>query len=821
MNNIGEKDLPKRNSLKFHRNATIDSTTSSLKLQKIKTNEGITPLIKITKKTTIKNVLDFPICMSLYSNSVSTKETKEKPTPTMPINRGIKLSNLNQYSLKNILALKKSNNIKNELILPLTKKIISRNSNSSTNNIIQPINSDIKNYLFNINNLNFQSSRNISKPKLKKIQYNKLSKFTQRTTPGIKLIKKLNINKKDVNTKKTYDFEQSEIKNNKTSFGGLKFDLKNKTNAQDENKKTNKIDIENNNNNNKIGLKIGNVNESEKNKNINNNDNNIKKQNLNENKNEIKNLKSIISDKSQINKKNEKNKANNNKVPIGMKFLNRVKINDNPESKNNKNQSSLAVKDIMRSTKRDVYNLKIYDHKSKKIYSNKKFLNKINAELSENPIIKKINTKIYSQKSFILTNIKDSVKATIIIEKNKLYKYDIKMLTISKNPNMKALYIKKVLLHKNKLSSYIKINTSFTRKLFDKYNCYVCYGLRDYLFRKNDYNRLSIVNIKEVQEINHQNNLIQKLKSENKIKIFKRHNTFMPTGKNIDEADNLFSFSKSKAIQLSKQLGKKLANFIIIQEFILKSLPFYKEEYNKIVNNTIDLNNRNSTCVIFDKKISKKYDIFDKKSSFSSLQFGNIRRIGERKTPILKLENIRETLRIQNAQKTEAKDANLFLLKNKTFFKKGKIKTENDTDELRKESSKSSGTDHFELNERNAFLETIYFQLMKSIFEGKTKYFINYFVKNKKIIDINQVLSEGNTLLILAVKEGNNQIVKFLCEYEADLNIQNNEGNTALHYALGKHFYSIADILTKYGAIEDILNSKGLTPWDCIERKVD
>ena len=303
MNNIGEKDLPKRNSLKFHRNATIDSTTSSLKLQKIKINEGITPLIKITKKTTIKNVLDFPICMSLYSNSVSTKETKEKPTPTMPINRGIKLSNLNQYSLKNILALKKSNNIKNELILPLTKKVISRNSNSSTNNIIPPINSDIKNYLFNINNLNFQSSRNISKPKLKKIQYNKLSKFTQRTTPGIKLIKKLNINKKDVNTKKIYDFEQSEIKNNKTSFGGLKFDLKNKTNAQDENKKTNKIDIENNNNNNKIGLKIGNVNESEKNKNINNNDNNIKKQNLNENKNEIKILKSIISDKSQINKK--------------------------------------------------------------------------------------------------------------------------------------------------------------------------------------------------------------------------------------------------------------------------------------------------------------------------------------------------------------------------------------------------------------------------------------------------------------------------------------------------------------------------------------
>ena len=92
--------------------------------------------------------------------------------------------------------------------------------------------------------------------------------------------------------------------------------------------------------------------------------------------------------------------------------------------------------------------------------------------------------------------------------------------------------------------------------------------------------------------------------------------------------------------------------------------------------------------------------------------------------------------------------------------------------------------------------------------------------KNKIFIDINQVLIEGNTLLILAAREGNYQITKFLCEENADVNIQNNEGNTALHYAIGKQFYSLADILTMHGAKEDLLNLKGYSPWDCIEHAV-
>ena len=117
-------------------------------------------------------------------------------------------------------------------------------------------------------------------------------------------------------------------------------------------------------------------------------------------------------------------------------------------------------------------------------------------------------------------------------------------------------------------------------------------------------------------------------------------------------------------------------------------------------------------------------------------------------------------------------------------------------------------------------LEDIYFELITSIFECKSNNFIEYFEKNKKYIDINQQLIEGNTLLILSSREGNAIITKFLCEQGLEVNIQNNMGNTALHYAIANQFYSIADILTRFGAREDIQNNKGLYPWDCVEHNL-
>ena len=110
---------------------------------------------------------------------------------------------------------------------------------------------------------------------------------------------------------------------------------------------------------------------------------------------------------------------------------------------------------------------------------------------------------------------------------------------------------------------------------------------------------------------------------------------------------------------------------------------------------------------------------------------------------------------------------------------------------------------------------------MSLILEGKNKQFLKQFEKHKNIININQQLIGGNTLLILCAREGNFAIAKFLCDQRIEVNIQNNGGNTALHYAIGNQFYSIADVLTRHGAREDIANNKGLLPWDCVENNID
>ena len=100
------------------------------------------------------------------------------------------------------------------------------------------------------------------------------------------------------------------------------------------------------------------------------------------------------------------------------------------------------------------------------------------------------------------------------------------------------------------------------------------------------------------------------------------------------------------------------------------------------------------------------------------------------------------------------------------------------------------------------------------IYKGKDKIFYDYILKYKKI-DINCTDENGNTFLILAVKQGSPKIVKLLLGLKANINIRNNKGNTALHYATGYKMYKMIDLLKKYGADENILNINGLNPWEC------
>jgi ankyrin repeat protein len=92
--------------------------------------------------------------------------------------------------------------------------------------------------------------------------------------------------------------------------------------------------------------------------------------------------------------------------------------------------------------------------------------------------------------------------------------------------------------------------------------------------------------------------------------------------------------------------------------------------------------------------------------------------------------------------------------------------------------------------------------------------------KFKEIIDKHnsQVDSRDNnmnTLLNIAVQSDCLDIVQYLLNLNADVNLQNLELNTPLHYALGQKKFKIANLLIKHKADEELKNKKGLTPWQC------
>ena len=179
------------------------------------------------------------------------------------------------------------------------------------------------------------------------------------------------------------------------------------------------------------------------------------------------------------------------------------------------------------------------------------------------------------------------------------------------------------------------------------------------------------------------------------------------------------------------------------------------------------------------------------------------------------IKEFNKNLKKQNSQNYKEVNINRYsLLHQKHFFSK------------RKPEDRLKRREGIILNEKditiqdNQDIDSIYLELIRFIFEGKNKLFIDFYKKHK-VIDINQELFDGNTLLILSAKDGNLTITKFLCEEGCEVNIQNHRGNTALHYAIGKQFYGVADILTRHGAREDIKNFNGLTPWECVDHNIE
>jgi hypothetical protein len=133
----------------------------------------------------------------------------------------------------------------------------------------------------------------------------------------------------------------------------------------------------------------------------------------------------------------------------------------------------------------------------------------------------------------------------------------------------------------------------------------------------------------------------------------------------------------------------------------------------------------------------------------------------------------------------------------------------------------STNVDFFELLKKIKGKENIEIILRTLIKEGEINLFNEYLEKNIRTIDINSKDEDGNTFLIISIKERIFPIIQILLETGIDVNIQNKEGNSALHYALSGKNFEIADALKKFGAKEDCYNNKGMTPWDCIGKAIE
>ena len=168
-----EEQKSLNNKINLKRNYSLLSTSSSHRFKKIKLRNELSPFHKVGTTSNTKNILNFPVCISLFTNNNSINDdTKLKLNQKSKIN--MKFMHLNSISMKENKEIKE---------IKENKRIISRNPNSF---LISPFSPKKNTQGINISNYYKFSSpglKNLSKPKLVKLNYSPLYKFSQQNIP--------------------------------------------------------------------------------------------------------------------------------------------------------------------------------------------------------------------------------------------------------------------------------------------------------------------------------------------------------------------------------------------------------------------------------------------------------------------------------------------------------------------------------------------------------------------------------------------------------------------------------------------------------------
>jgi hypothetical protein len=306
----------------------------------------------------------------------------------------------------------------------------------------------------------------------------------------------------------------------------------------------------------------------------------------------------------------------------------------------------------------------------------------------------------------------------------------------------------------------------------------------------------------------------------------------------------LFPDEKSKYIESKKNLKKH--QFMITLNFITKEL----------FNNNIEANNHKFNDDIqlksdkkdqSSKKVLNKLLYNKKKSSYfrnsSLLNFSNFNNFNIKLKSYFEMSKLKPISLLQqkkffkiDSSKKINNNLKTSLIHNLLYYKINGSDNKNEINDNKKYIQKlisiihenkvekkvnNSNIDYYEILKRIKGKKNLEIVLRAMIKEGETLLFNQYFIKNIRNIDINSKDENGNSFLILSIKEGMNNIIKLLLENGIDVNIKNNSGNTALHYALSGKNFEVADALKLYGAKEDCYNLDGLTPWDCVGKSLE
>ena len=393
-------------------------------------------------------------------------------------------------------------------------------------------------------------------------------------------------------------------------------------------------------------------------------------------------------------------------------------------------------------------------------------------------------TNFKEEKDKLINNIKNNYSLN---SKQNLDSFNLIYLKDSKN-------IIKLYNNENN-NSYYNITIKFDKiNKYILFNCKISFSLNKYILNSNEFNSLSISSYNNENKFNTINNINNK-----------RNICFIKNSSKENFLHTKSSFGRNYKLNIY--------NLININDIFLKSLPFY------LIKQKIKIQ-KNIGHPKFKRQVSKvlKYKTSNSIILLNALNQKNENNSEKKEKDLIKksmflIQEFIKNFKFPKFNKNIPNINQFSLLNQKNFFKQQKSNVKLDITNKNNEKEDK-------LNKIND-IDEIYLELIKLIIEGKSKSFINYFEKNKDLIDINQELFDGNSLLILSTREGNFIITKYLCEHGSEINNQNFRGNTALHYAIGKKFFEIVDILTKYGAREDIKNNKGLTPWECVEHKIN